>query len=223
MNSPVFILCLGATVELEFERYVSGEVVAVNAEDDSTVKGDVVVPEEKAGQKGKGKKPRKSQKNPAPGPSSETKVNGKESKKDKGKEKSMVSQPKPKPSAPNHERLKISMVHGDVLILRGGDFIVRRFSVVLLGLGRTCWILIRPIFQYSLTRTRKSMSICECRRVLRTERQLMTVGYQCFLRCLMHSISGRVVIVIDCVWGRRDLSERDRDQMAILLKRCVGR
>ena len=126
----MFILCLGATVEFELERCVQGSGVVVNIEDNPAVDCDVAVPgeiDEEPGQKAKGKKPRKSLKNPvAPQSTPDTNANPNGKKKDKGKEKAVVPQPKPKPSAPNHERLKISMVHGDVLVLSGGDFIVRR-------------------------------------------------------------------------------------------------
>lgn len=124
----MFILCLGATVELELERCIPEQAAVVNTEDNPQVDCDVVIPEvivEEPGKKAKGKTPRKSQK-PVPQSSPEASVNPKGTRKNKGKEKAAVPQPKPKPSAPAHERLKISMVHGDVLILSGGDFIVCR-------------------------------------------------------------------------------------------------
>lgn len=78
--------------------------------------------------KTKGGKRRKSKKDTDVGPSAETNTNPK----GKSKGKAAVLQPpkekpkpKPKSIAPPHERLKISMVHGDVLILSGGDYIVR--------------------------------------------------------------------------------------------------
>ena len=86
--------------------------------------------DEEGGQKkAKGGKQRKSKKDLGPGP--ETDANPKGKRKGKGKEKAVVPhpskekpRPKPKSTAPPHERLKISMVHGDVLILSGGDYIV---------------------------------------------------------------------------------------------------
>lgn len=108
---------------------------------------------EEAGQRAKGKKPRKSKKNPAPEASQETSVNPKGNK--KGKEKTSVQQPKPKPTALPHERLKINMVHGDVLILNGGDFIVC-YLFTLLGKVST---VTHSISQYTLTRS--GMSIRE--------------------------------------------------------------
>lgn len=84
--------------------------------------------------KTKGKKRGKS-KEPDPEPDLEANANPKGKRKGKGKEKTVVPQPprekprpKPRPTAPPHERLKISMVHGDVLILSGGDYIVRHLS-----------------------------------------------------------------------------------------------
>ena len=117
----MFVLSLGAPVELELERWLPDTATEENPP--VIVVQEAV--EEEPGQKAKGKKPRKSQKQAA---TPEIKVNAKGSKKDKGKEKSTVSQPKPKPSAPAHEKLKISMVHGDVLVLSGGDFIVSRVT-----------------------------------------------------------------------------------------------
>jgi hypothetical protein len=122
----VFILCLGATVELDLERCGIPEgTTVVNTEDNLPVVDPEAV-EEEAGQKTKGKKPRKSQKNTSPQTGAESKVEPK-GKREKGKEKATVAPPRPKPSAATHERLKISMVHGDVLILSGGDFIVSCF------------------------------------------------------------------------------------------------
>ena len=126
----MFILCLGATVELDLERCLPEPDAVVNTEVNPGVDCDVVVPEaidEEAGQKGKGKRRRRSQKEPAPQSSPETKVGPKGKKKEKGKEKCTVPQPKPKPSGSKHERLSVNMVHGDVLILSGGDFIVCGF------------------------------------------------------------------------------------------------
>lgn len=121
----MFVLCLGATVELDLERCLPEPATVASIEDDPPV----AVPEAvgvEPGQRAKGKKVRKGQKEPVAQTSPETKVNPKGKRKEKGKEKAAVQQPKPKPSAPAHERLKISMVHGDVLILSGGDFIVCR-------------------------------------------------------------------------------------------------
>ncbi|KAF9785403.1 hypothetical protein BJ322DRAFT_827862 [Thelephora terrestris] len=125
---PVYVLCLGAPVELDLEQClpISPEHAAtVDAESNLAVNQDVViqdvpVPEpeaEEAGQNLKGKKPRKSKKNTATATGQETGANLKGTK--KGKEKTTVHQPKPKPAVPPHERLKINMVHGDVLILSG--------------------------------------------------------------------------------------------------------
>lgn len=121
-------------MELDLERCAPEVVTVTNTGDSPAVHCDVVISEGidgEGGQKGKGKRPRKSQKEPVPQSNLETDVNPKGKKKDKGKEKSTLPQPKPKASAPAHERLRISMVHGDVLILSGGDFIVRRFLSVL--------------------------------------------------------------------------------------------
>jgi hypothetical protein len=132
----------------------------VDAESNPAVNQDVVtqdvpVPEpeaEEAGRNPKGKKPRKSKKNPVTETGQETGANLKGTK--KGKEKTMVHQPKPKPAVPPHERLKINMVHGDVLIL-SGDFIVRD----LLTFSRMASMVTCSIRQYTLTRS--GMSICE--------------------------------------------------------------
>ena len=131
------ILCLGANVELELERCPPDPpepAATTNVESNHAVSQDVLVTiDEGAGQKEtKGKKQRKSKKNPDPEPGPETNADPKGKK--KGKEKDVVPQPpggkpkqkpKPKPTAPPYERLKISMVHGDVLVLSGGDYIVR--------------------------------------------------------------------------------------------------
>lgn len=133
------MLCLGANVELELERCLPDppeSAATVNAKSNLPADQDLVTPgivDEGAGQKKtRGGKQRKTKKNPDPDPSPETDANPK-GKKGKGKEKVVVPQPpkekpkpKPKPTVPPHERLKISMVHGDVLILSGGDYIVRR-------------------------------------------------------------------------------------------------
>ena len=126
-GSPVFILCLGAPVELDLERWLpdlSEPTAAVNAESSLPASKGTVIPEAvggEAAQKAKGRKPRKS-KVTVPEPASETGVDPKGNK--KTKEKAAVTQPKPRPTALPHEKLKINMVHGDVLILEGGDFIV---------------------------------------------------------------------------------------------------
>ena len=133
----MFMLCLGANVELELERCLPDPpepAATANPESNPPASQDVVAlgtVDEGAGQKEtKGGKQRKSKKNPDPEPGLETDANPKGKKKGKGKGKAVASQPlkekpKPKPTAPPHERLKISMVHGDVLILSGGDYIVR--------------------------------------------------------------------------------------------------
>ena len=127
----MFILCLGANVELELERCLPdlpGPLVTVGAESNPPVSQGVVAPgtvDEGPGQKeAKGSK-QKISKNLDP----------KGKRKGKGKEKAVVPQlpkekpkPKPKPTVPPHERLKINMVHGDVLILSGGDYLVRLSS-----------------------------------------------------------------------------------------------
>ena len=140
-DNPLFMLCLGANVEFELERCTPDPLestTAVNAESNPPANQDVAAPgtaDDGAGEKKtKGGKPRKSKKNPGPEPGPETNTDPKGKRKGKGKEKAVVPQPpkekpkpKPKPTAP-HERLKISMVHGDVLILSGGDYIVRHPS-----------------------------------------------------------------------------------------------
>jgi len=132
----MFILCLGANVELELERCLPDPPepsAAVSTESNLPVSQDVAAPgtvdEAGVGQKkSKGGRQRKSKKNPEPGPEINANPKGKR----KGKEKAVPPQPpeeklkpKPKPTAPPHERLKICMVHGDVLILSGGEYIVR--------------------------------------------------------------------------------------------------
>ena len=132
----MFMLCLGANVELELERCLPDPEPSaiVNQEPNLPVSQEVVAPEtvdEGAEQKKpKVGKQRKSKKNPEPEPGPGINANPKG--KRKGKEKAVPPQPpeekpkpKPKPTAPPHERLKICMVHGDVLILNGGDYIVR--------------------------------------------------------------------------------------------------
>ena len=130
------MLCLGANVELELERCLPDLLepsAVVNTDANLPVSQDVDIPgtvDEGVGQKKpKGGRQRKSKKNPEPEPGPEVKTNPKG--KRKGKEKAVPPQPpeekpkpKPKPIAPPHERLKICMVHGDVLILSGGDYIV---------------------------------------------------------------------------------------------------
>jgi hypothetical protein len=121
-------------VELELEQCLPDTPepsVAADTKLNPPVSQDVVVPgtvDEGAGQKKT--KGGKQKKNPVPEPGPETNANPKGKRKGKGKEKAVVPQekpkPKPKPTAPPHERLKISMVHGDVLILSGGNYIVRR-------------------------------------------------------------------------------------------------
>ena len=94
---------------------------------------ELVVPEaadeETGKKKARSRKKGKSKDDPATEPSAKNGTNPKGKGKSKGKGKATVPQvkekPKPKPIAPAHEKLKISMVHGDVLILSGGDFIVR--------------------------------------------------------------------------------------------------
>lgn len=121
-DNPVFILCLGAPVEFDMERYLPGlpETAATVNTDPNPPPCQGVVGEEVCQ---KGKKPKKPKTNPTSGPSPVTNI--KPGGKKKGKQKTVVSRPKPKPAAPAHERLKIRMVHGDVLILNGWDFIVR--------------------------------------------------------------------------------------------------
>lgn len=133
----MFMLCLGANVELELERCLPDppESAAIaNLESNPPASQDVGTlgtADEGAGQKKtQGGKQRKSKKNPDLEPGPEANANPKGKKKGKGKGKAVASRPlkeklKPKPTAPPHERLKISMVHGDVLILSGGDYIVR--------------------------------------------------------------------------------------------------
>lgn len=137
-DSPVFVLSLGANVELELERCPpdpSEPAAIANSEFSPPVNQDVPalgIGDDGAGQKTiKGKKQRKSKKDPGP----ETNANLEGKRKGKGKGKVVAPKPprekpkpKPKPTAPPHERLKISMVHGDVLILSGGDYIVRHLS-----------------------------------------------------------------------------------------------
>lgn len=138
----MFILCLGANVEFELERCLpelQESVAPVNTEPDPLVGQDVVAPEivdeGTVQKKPKGGRQRKSKKNPDPEPGPESNANTKGKRKGKGKEKAVpLESPeekpkaKPKPTAPQHERLKVCMVHGDVLILSGGDYIVRRYS-----------------------------------------------------------------------------------------------
>lgn len=137
-DGPVFVLSLGANVELELERCspdppepaatenlesslpVSHGVLALGA-------GDCDAGQKKTGSK----KQRKSNKNLGPDPVPENNANLEGKKKGKGKGKVAVPKPpggkskqKPRSTAPPHERLKVSMVHGDVLILSGGDYIV---------------------------------------------------------------------------------------------------
>ena len=135
----MFMLCLGANVELELERCLPDPPeppAPVNTESDPPVSQDVVAPgtvNEEAGQKKPGGgKQRKSKKKPEPEPGPEINTKGK--KKGKGKEKAVspqppkeIPKPKPKPTAPPQERLKICLVHGDVLILSGGDYLVCHF------------------------------------------------------------------------------------------------
>jgi hypothetical protein len=133
----VFVLCLGANVELELERCPPDPpepAVTENSESSLPVSQGVFAlgtGDEGAEQKKpKGKRQRKSKKNTDldPVPEIDVNVEGKR----KGKGKAVVPKPpkeklkpKPKSTAPPHERLKINMVHGDVLILSGGDYIVR--------------------------------------------------------------------------------------------------
>jgi hypothetical protein len=124
-GSPVFILCLGAHVELELECWPPNLAESTTVADIGLSPPSKDMVDEETGQKGKGKKPRKSKKDSVPEPSPETSANPKGNKKGKGK--AAASQQKPKPTAPPHERLKINMIHGDILILSGGDFIVRCF------------------------------------------------------------------------------------------------
>jgi len=137
-DDPVFILCLGANVELELERYLPDppqSSAVANSESNPPVNQEVGTVDEGAEQKktkgGKQRKPKQNHPDPEPGP--ETNVNPGGKRKGKGKEKVVIPQPpkerpkpKPKATAPPHERLKISMVHGDVLILSGGEYIVSR-------------------------------------------------------------------------------------------------
>ena len=88
--------------------------------------------DEGAEPKAKGKRQRKPKKSPDLEPGPEANANAEGKRKGKGKQKAAIpkpprEKPKPKPRsiAPPHERLKISMVHGDVLILSSGDYIVR--------------------------------------------------------------------------------------------------
>ncbi|KAF9645624.1 hypothetical protein BDM02DRAFT_492370 [Thelephora ganbajun] len=136
-DDPVFILCLGATVELELEWCLpdpTESIATADTESNPPVSQDVAVSgtvDEGVGQKKtKGRKQRKPKKNPDAEYSLEADANAKGKGKGKGKERVVVPQaakekpkPKPKPTAPPHERLKINMVHGDVLILSGGDYI----------------------------------------------------------------------------------------------------
>lgn len=135
-DNPLFMLCLGANVELELERCSPDPLestTAVNAEASQEVVTPGTADDGTGEKKTKGRKPRKSKNpGPEPGPETNTDPKGKRKGKGKGKERAVVPQPpkekpkpKPKPTAPPHERLKISMVHGDVLILSGGDYIVR--------------------------------------------------------------------------------------------------
>jgi len=135
------MLCLGANVELELERCLPDPPepsAVVNTEANLPVSQEAVAPgtvDEGAGRKkSKGGRQRKSKKNPEPEPEPEPgpEINANPKGKRKGKEKAVPPQPpeekpkpKPKPIAPPHEKLKICMVHGDVLILSGGDYIVR--------------------------------------------------------------------------------------------------
>ena len=135
----MFVLSLGANVELELERCPPDPpepAVTENPESGPPVSQDLSALGDDGARrkKTKGKKQRKSKSNPDPEPDSETSTNLEGKRKGKGKGKAAVPKPpkekpkpKPKPTAPPHERLKISMVHGDVLILSGGDYIVRHF------------------------------------------------------------------------------------------------
>jgi len=134
----VFLLSLGANVELELERCSPDPpepAVTENSEPNLPVSQGVPAPgpgDCGAGQKTTGgKKQRKSKKNLDQDPVPENNANLEGKKKGKGKGKAAIAKPpgekpkqKPKPTAPPHERLKVSMVHGDVLILSGGDYIV---------------------------------------------------------------------------------------------------
>jgi hypothetical protein len=161
-DHPVYVLCLGAPVELDLEQCLPippEHAATAGAESNPPANQDVPVPEleaEEVGQNTKGKKPRKSKKNPVTEIGQETGASLKGTK--KGKEKTTAQQPKPKPkpkpAVPPHERLRINMVHGDVLIL-SGDFIVRG----LLTFSRMVSMTTCSIPQYTLTRS--GMSICE--------------------------------------------------------------
>lgn len=163
----MFMLCLGANVELELERRLpdpSEPSAVVNTEPNPPVGQDIAAPgmaDEGTGQKKpKGGRQRKSKKNPEPEPTSEINTNSKGKRKGKGKAvppqpPEEKPKPKSKPTALPHERLKICMVHGDVLTLSGGDYIVcRLLRSPGLNPALTCLV---P--QYTLTRT--GMSICE--------------------------------------------------------------
>lgn len=124
-SSPAYVLCLGANVELELERCSPDPPESGPAASPASVAPVGVDEEKKPG----GRKRRRSRRDPDPesGLENNTNLEGK----GKGKEKAVVpklsrEKPKLKPKsvAPPHERLKISMVHGDVLILSGGNFIV---------------------------------------------------------------------------------------------------
>ena len=115
----MYVLSLGANVELELERCSPDPL------DSAPVGADEGTEEKKTG----GRKRRKSKKDTDPGFGLEPNIDPEG--KGKGKEKVAVPKlpreklkQKPKPVAPPHEKLKISMVHGDVLILSGGNYIV---------------------------------------------------------------------------------------------------
>jgi len=143
-DGPVFVLSLGANVELELERCSPDPpepAVTENSESSLPVRQDVLplgAGDCGAGlKKTGGKKQRKSKKNLDSDPVPENNANLEGKKKGKGKGKAAVSKPpgeklkpkpKPKSTLPPHERLKVSMVHGDVLILSGGDYIVCHIS-----------------------------------------------------------------------------------------------
>lgn len=125
----MYVLSLGANVEFELERCSPDPPESVPAASPASVTpvdADGVIEEKKSSG---GRKRRKSKKDPDPESGLETNTNTEG--KGKGKEKAVVpklprEKPKQKPKsvAPPHERLKISMVHGDVLILSGGNYIV---------------------------------------------------------------------------------------------------
>ena len=118
----MYVLSLGANVELELERCFPDPPDSAPAVSDALVGADEGGEEKKAG----GRKRRKLK-----DPDSEFGLEPNTDPGGKGKGRERVAVPrekpkqKPKPVAPPHERLKISMVHGDVLILSGGNYIVR--------------------------------------------------------------------------------------------------